>query len=50
MDPCNRWKDKNAYDQKAKNLAEQFIKNFSQYPSAANEEILAAAPKVEVTA
>jgi phosphoenolpyruvate carboxykinase (ATP) len=50
MDPRNSWKDKNAYDEKAKNLAEQFIKNFSQYASAANEEILAAAPKVEVTA
>ena len=50
MDPRNSWSDKNAYDAKAKNLAEQFIKNFSQYASAANEEILAAAPKVEVAA
>jgi len=50
LDPRNSWKDKNAYDEKAKNLAEQFIKNFSQYASAANEEILSAAPKVEVTA
>ena len=50
MDPRNSWADKNAYDEKAKNLAEQFIKNFNQYASAANEEILAAAPKVAVTA
>ncbi len=49
LDPRNSWADKNAYDEKAKNLAEQFIKNFSQYASAANEEILAAAPKVAVT-
>jgi phosphoenolpyruvate carboxykinase (ATP) len=49
MDPRNTWKDKKAYDEKARNLAEQFIKNFSQYASAANEEILAAAPKIEVT-
>lgn len=50
LDPRNSWADKNAYDEKAKNLAEQFIKNFAQYASAANEEIMAAAPKVEVTA
>ncbi|HQQ93303.1 MAG TPA: phosphoenolpyruvate carboxykinase (ATP) [Bacteroidia bacterium] len=50
LDPRNSWADKNAYDEKAKNLAEQFIKNFNQYASAANEEILAAAPKIEVTA
>jgi phosphoenolpyruvate carboxykinase (ATP) len=49
LDPRNSWADKNAYDEKAKNLAEQFIKNFSQYASAANDEILAAAPKVAVT-
>jgi phosphoenolpyruvate carboxykinase (ATP) len=48
MDPRNGWADKTAYDEKAKNLAEQFINNFNQYASAANEEILAAAPKVEV--
>ena len=50
MDPRNSWADKNAYDEKAKNLAEQFIKNFNQYASAANDEIMAAAPKVAVTA
>lgn len=50
LDPKNSWKDKSAYDDKAKNLAEQFNKNFGQYASAANKEILDAAPKVEVTA
>jgi len=50
LDPRNSWADKNAYDEKAKNLAEQFNKNFSQYASAANDEILSAAPKVEATA
>jgi phosphoenolpyruvate carboxykinase (ATP) len=49
LDPRNTWKDKNAYDEKAKNLAEQFLKNFNQYASAASEEILAAAPKIAVT-
>jgi phosphoenolpyruvate carboxykinase (ATP) len=50
LDPKNSWKDKAAYDEKAKNLAEQFTKNFAQYASAANDEILSAAPKVEVVA
>ena len=34
------------YYKTAQNLAGQFLKNFEQYASAANEEILAAAPKV----
>ena len=46
LDPRNSWADKAAYDAKAKHLAEQFVKNFEQYSSAANAEILAAAPKV----
>ena len=50
LDPRNSWADKNAYDDKARNLAEQFNKNFAQYASAANEEILSAAPSVEATA
>jgi phosphoenolpyruvate carboxykinase (ATP) len=44
MDPRNSWSDKDAYDEKAKKLAEAFVKNFEQYASAASEEILAAAP------
>jgi phosphoenolpyruvate carboxykinase (ATP) len=43
--PRNTWNDKEAYDKKAKELAELFVKNFSKYASHANEEILAAAPK-----
>jgi phosphoenolpyruvate carboxykinase (ATP) len=42
----NTWADKNAYDAMAKNLAQQFAKNFEKYASGANEEILTAAPKV----
>ncbi|MBK8610176.1 MAG: phosphoenolpyruvate carboxykinase (ATP) [Chitinophagaceae bacterium] len=44
--PRNTWADKEAYDAMAKNLAQQFVKNFEKYASGANEEILAAAPNV----
>ncbi len=50
LEPENAWKDKDAFNKKAQSLAGSFLKNFEQYASAANEEILAAAPRVEVTA
>jgi phosphoenolpyruvate carboxykinase (ATP) len=50
LEPKNTWKDKDLFNQTAQNLAASFIKNFEQYASAANDEILAAAPSIEVTA
>lgn len=50
LNPRNTWTDKNAYDSKAADLAQKFVKNFEQYASHANEEIMAAAPKVAVVA
>ena len=50
LEPRNAWKDKAEFEKTAQNLAASFVKNFDQYASAANAEILAAAPKVEVTA
>ncbi len=50
LNPRNTWNDKAAYDTKANSLAASFVKNFSKYESAANEEILAAAPKTTVNA
>ncbi len=50
LNPRNTWKNKDAYDAKANELAKSFVKNFEQYSSAANEEIFSAAPKVVVNA
>jgi phosphoenolpyruvate carboxykinase (ATP) len=46
LNPRDTWADKEAYDKKANELAQLFVNNFSKYASQANEEILAAAPKV----
>ncbi len=48
LNPKNTWTDKEAYDQKANALAELFITNFEKYKSKADEEMLAAAPKMLV--
>jgi len=40
------WKDKEAYVATAHRLACYFINNFEKYKDGANEEILAAAPKI----
>lgn len=50
LNPRNTWKDKDAYDAKANELAKAFVKNFEQYASGASGEILSAAPKIAVSA
>lgn len=50
LHPRTTWADANAYDQKANQLAELFIKNFSQYADGVTEDILSAAPKAHATA
>jgi len=47
LDPRSTWADKTAYDAKANELAESFIKNFSKFTEFANDEIMAAAPKLQ---
>lgn len=44
LNPRNTWADKEAYDKKANDLAQLFVKNFDKYASEASEEILSAAP------
>jgi phosphoenolpyruvate carboxykinase (ATP) len=48
LNPINTWPDKKEYEIKAKDLAQQFNKNFEKYASQASEEIRSAAPKVMV--
>jgi len=50
LNPRETWADKAAYDAKAEKLAASFVKNFEQYAALANEEIMAAAPKVSQSA
>lgn len=47
LNPRGTWSDPEAYDKKANQLAELFVKNFNQYASQASEEIMAAAPQVQ---
>jgi len=44
--PRNTWADKEAYDKKANELAQLFVKNFDKYSAQANDEIRSAAPTV----
>ena len=45
LNPRNTWKEVDAYDHQANELATAFLKNFEKYASDANEEILAGAPR-----
>lgn len=46
LNPRNTWKDKDAFDAKANQLANSFVKNFEQYADGVAQEVLKAAPTV----
>ncbi|HKP72477.1 MAG TPA: phosphoenolpyruvate carboxykinase [Pyrinomonadaceae bacterium] len=46
LTPRNTWKDAEAYDRKARELAERFNKNFEKYSDGVSAEVRAVAPKV----
>lgn len=48
LDPRNTWSDKNAYSEKANILSQKFNANFEQFADQANQEILAAAPLMDL--
>lgn len=46
LDPRNTWADKDAYDTKARDLAQRFKKNFEQFADQASDAIKNAGPRV----
>jgi phosphoenolpyruvate carboxykinase (ATP) len=44
--PRNTWKDKNAYDARAAELARMFEENFDKYRARVPREVAAAGPKL----
>ncbi|TVR28270.1 MAG: phosphoenolpyruvate carboxykinase (ATP) [Balneolaceae bacterium] len=45
--PRNTWKDKDAYDKKAAELADMFKRNFEKFSELASNELLKAGPVIE---
>ena len=45
LNPKTTWPDPEAYDAKARELAERFVKNFAKYAEGASEAIRKAAPR-----
>lgn len=48
LNPRNTWENKANYDNKANELAQEFLKNFEGYEEGSSQDILNAAPKVLV--
>ncbi|MCB9453433.1 MAG: phosphoenolpyruvate carboxykinase (ATP) [Anaerolineaceae bacterium] len=46
LNPRNTWADKDAYDSKAKDLANRFKKNFEKYADEAGADVVAAGPAI----
>jgi phosphoenolpyruvate carboxykinase (ATP) len=46
LDPRSTWRDREAYDRKARELARMFRANFAQFEAQAGEAVAAAGPRV----
>jgi phosphoenolpyruvate carboxykinase (ATP) len=46
LDPRSTWRDPEAYDRKARELARMFRDNFEQFADEAGEDVVAAGPQV----
>lgn len=46
LDPRGTWSDPAAYDRRAQKLAEDFVRNFSQFETQVVPEVQAAGPKL----
>jgi phosphoenolpyruvate carboxykinase (ATP) len=44
LDPANTWSDRGAYEAKAKELAQAFHENFSQFADMVSEGLSSAGP------
>jgi phosphoenolpyruvate carboxykinase (ATP) len=47
LDPQSTWDDKDAYDEKARELARMFVKNFERFADSVPSEVVAAGPVAE---
>jgi phosphoenolpyruvate carboxykinase (ATP) len=47
LDPCATWKDRPAYEQKARELAAKFEENFKNFAPVVSSEVTAAGPVAE---
>ncbi len=50
LNPRNTWASQSEYDEKAEQLAKEFISNFAQFEAVASQEIMSAAPQLETIA
>jgi phosphoenolpyruvate carboxykinase (ATP) len=46
LDPRSTWRDPEAYDRKARELAQMFRDNFGQFAAEAGSDVAAAGPRV----
>jgi phosphoenolpyruvate carboxykinase (ATP) len=47
LTPRNTWKDPEAYDRKARELAARFNENFKKYEAGVTDAVRAAAPRAD---